>query len=75
VRGGQGSATALRWLGTSEVLARTTGSGRGGAPARVVWLDANTGTLLQVWTDRDGDGTADRVEVYRNGRRVKLIGR
>jgi hypothetical protein len=39
-----------------------------------MWLDANTGQLLQQWTDRDGDGIADRVEVFRNGRRVKLIG-
>jgi hypothetical protein len=75
VRRGVGSATALRWLGTSEVIARVTESGRGGAPSRVVWLDANTGALLQVWTDRDGDGLADRVELYRGGRRVKLIGR
>jgi hypothetical protein len=75
VRGGAGSATALRWLGTSEVIARVTGAGRGGAPSRVVWLDANTGALVQVWTDRDGDGVADRVELYRNGRRTKLVGR
>ncbi len=75
VRRGVGSATALRWLGTSEVIARATGAGRGGAPSRVVWLDANTGALLQVWTDRDADGVADRVEIYRNGRRVKLVGR
>ncbi len=75
VRRGLGSATALRWLGTSEVTARVTDTGRGGAPSRVVWLDANTGALLQVWTDRDADGVADRVEIYRNGRRVKLVGR
>jgi hypothetical protein len=75
VQRGAGSSTALRWLGTSEVLARVTPSGRGGAPSRVVWLDANSGALLQVWTDRDGDGVADRVELYRDGRRVKLIGR
>ncbi len=74
VQRGQGSQTALRWLGTTEVVARASG-GRPGAPGRVVWLDANSGALLQVWTDRDGDGVADRVEVFRNGRRVKLLGR
>lgn len=69
------SATVLRWLGTSEVTARATDLRRTGSPSRVTWLDANTQALLQVWSDRDGDGTADRVEVYRDGRRVKLIGR
>lgn len=72
---GAGSATALRWLGTTEVIARVTDLRRTGVPSRVTWLDANTGELLQVWSDRDGDGVADRVEVYRGGRRVKLIGR
>mgnify|MGYP002778187188 CR=1 FL=1 len=72
---GRGSAVALRWLGTTEVIARVTDLRGTGSPSRVTWLDANTGALLQVWSDRDGDGTADRVEVYRNGRRVKLIGR
>lgn len=72
---GVGSATALRWLGTTEVIARVTDLRRSGVPSRVTWLDANTGALLQVWSDRDGDGVADRVEVYRGGRRVKLIGR
>lgn len=72
---GAGSATALRWLGTTEVIARVTDLRRTGVPSRVTWLDANTGALLQVWSDRDGDGVADRVEVYRGGRRVKLIGR
>jgi hypothetical protein len=75
VLAGRGSATALRWLGTGEVVARVTDARRTGVPSRVVWLDANTNALLQVWTDRDGDGVADRVEVFRNGRRVKLLGR
>ena len=75
VQRGVGSRTALRWLGTSEVVARPSGGRAGGTPYRVLWYDANTNALLQTWTDRDGDGTADRVEIYRNGRRVKLLGR
>jgi hypothetical protein len=72
---GRGSATALRWLGTTEVVARVSDLRGTGSPSRVTWLDANSGALLQVWSDRDGDGRADRVEIYRDGRRVKLIGR
>jgi hypothetical protein len=75
VRTGFGSGAALRWLGTAEVIARTTDLDRDGIPERIQWLDANNGQLLQVWSDRDRDGVADRVEVYRNGRRVKLFGR
>ena len=75
VQRGVGSRTALRWLGTAEVVARPSGGRAGGTPYRVLWYDANTNALLQAWTDRDGDGTADRVEIYRNGRRVKLLGR
>ena len=74
VQRGRGSRTALQWLGTAEVRVRATDLRRTGTPSRAMWLDANTGQLLQQWTDRDGDGIADRVEVFRNGRRVKLIG-
>lgn len=75
VQQGRGSATALRWLGTSEVVARLVDPKRTGSPYRVLWFDANTNALLQSWTDLDGDGIADRVEIFRNGRRVKLLGR
>lgn len=75
VQGGRGSREAIRWLGTAEVVARPSGGRAGGTPYRVLWYDANTNALLQAWTDRDGDGIADRVEIYRNGRRVKLLGR
>jgi hypothetical protein len=30
---------------------------------------------VQVWTDRNRDGLADRVEIFRGGQRVKLFGR
>ncbi len=72
---GRGSPIALRWLGTSEVVARLVNPKRTGTPYRILWFDANTNTLLQSWTDLDGDGIADRVEIFRNGRRVKLLGR
>ena len=72
---GAGSQAALRWLGTAEVMVRTTDLKRTGTPYRATWLDANSGRVLQVWTDRDGDGIADRVEIYRNGRVAKILGR
>jgi hypothetical protein len=75
VQRGNGSAIALRWLGTAEVMVRTSDLKRTGVPYRAMWLDANTGRILQVWTDRDGDGVADRVEIYRNGRVAKILGR
>ncbi|MDF1503567.1 hypothetical protein PYV61_11475, partial [Roseisolibacter sp. H3M3-2] len=75
MQGGRGSREALRWLGTAEVVARPSGGRAGGTPYRIMWYDANTNALLQAWTDRDADGVADRVEIFRNGRRVKLLGR
>jgi hypothetical protein len=72
---GRGSVEVARWLGTNEFVVRIPDQGRGGVPWRVIFLDANTTQLLQVWTDRNRDGRADRVEVFRNGDRVKLIQR
>jgi hypothetical protein len=75
VVGGVGSAEVARWLGTNEVTPRLTDMNRDGSPERVMWLDAN-GQLLQVWSDRNRDGRADRVEIYpRADSGVKLIGR
>ena len=38
-----------------------------------MWFDA-AGQLVQVWTDRNRDGRADRVELFENGRRVQVVG-
>lgn len=51
-----------------------TGAGPRGVPWRAIFLDAK-GELLQVWTDSNRDGRADRVEIFRNGQRTKLIQR
>jgi hypothetical protein len=63
-----------RWLGDARVSPRTTDDDRDGVPERISWVDAATGAPVQVWTDLDGDGRADRVELYRDGRRVRVIG-
>ncbi len=72
---GRPSVEVARWLGTNEFVARLPDRGRGGTPWRAIFLDANTNSLLQVWTDRDRDGLVDRIEVFRDGQRVKLIQR
>lgn len=71
---GRSSVEVAQWLGTNEFVARLPDQGRG-TPWRAIFLDANSNQLLQVWTDRNKDGLVDRVEVFRNGERVKLIQR
>jgi hypothetical protein len=71
---GRPSTEVAQWLGTNEFVARVPDQSRG-APFRAIFLDATSNQLLQVWTDRDRDGLVDRVEVFRNGQRVKLLQR
>ena len=71
---GRPSGEIMQWLGTNEFIVRIPDQGRGGVPWRAIFLDGNS-ELLQVWTDSNRDGRADRVEVFRNGQRVKLIQR
>jgi hypothetical protein len=71
---GRGSLEVAQWLGTNEFTIRLPDQGGGTAPWRALFLDAQ-GALLQVWTDRNRDGLAERVEIFRNGQRVKLIQR
>jgi hypothetical protein len=71
---GQRPAELQRWFGTMNVAARFAMPARGGSPDRVQWFDIDN-RLVQIWTDRDGDGRADRVELYnRDGARVRVIG-
>ena len=71
---GRTSTEVMTWLGTNEFTLRVPDQGRGGTPWRAIFLD-QSGALLQVWTDTNRDGLTDRVEVFRNGQRVKLIQR
>ena len=71
---GQRPAEMQVWFGSLNVAARFAMPGRGGAPERVQWFDTD-GRLVQVWLDRNGDGRADRIEMYgRDGVRIKVIG-
>lgn len=71
---GQRPADMVRWLGARTVAARFTMPASGRTPDRVQWVDGD-GRLVQLWIDRNGDGRADRVELYdRDGARVRVIG-
>lgn len=71
---GRGNMEVMQWIGTNEFIVRVPDQGRGGVPWRAIFLDAK-GELMQVWTDLNRDGRADRVEIFRNGQRTKLIQR
>jgi hypothetical protein len=71
---GQRPADLQRWFGGQNVAARFTVPGRGAAPDKVSWFDGD-GRIVQVWTDRNGDGRADRVEIFnRDGARIRVVG-
>ncbi len=71
---GRTNTEVMTWIGTNEFQLRVPDQGRGGTPWRAIFLDG-AGELLQVWTDVNKDGLADRVEIFRNGQRVKLLQR
>jgi hypothetical protein len=62
-----------RWLRRSDLQARVSRD-RSGVIRRIVWLDPR-GQVVQVWTDRTGDGIANRVELFRDGLPVQVIER
>ncbi|MCC7054898.1 MAG: hypothetical protein IT355_16620 [Gemmatimonadaceae bacterium] len=71
---GQRPAELQRWFGGLNVAARFPMPPRGGLPDRVQWFDSD-GRLVQIWTDRNGDGRADRVEMFsRDGARTRVVG-
>ena len=70
---GQRPPDMQRWFGTQNVSARFSMPARNAAPDRVQWFDADN-RVVQVWTDRNGDGRADRVEIFgRDGARVRVV--
>jgi hypothetical protein len=63
--GWKGSAGA--WFGGTGVqLDQVRASGEGGARLRFVRFTVNM-RPVEVWSDRNGDGRADLVEVFRDG--------
>ncbi len=77
LRRGESSYDIQRWLRRTDLTPRITRARNGGPNApieKVTWLDM-TGEIVQIWTDRDLDGIADRVEIFANGRRIQVIER
>lgn len=71
---GQRPADLVRWFGPRTVAPRFAMPAPGRTPERVQWHDQD-GHLVQLWIDRNGDGRADRVEVFdRDGARVRVVG-
>jgi len=71
---GQASYDVERWLRSTSLQPRIQDVNGDGDPEKVTWLDER-GRVVQIWTELNGDGIADRVEFYENGRRVRVIGR
>ncbi|MDQ6887475.1 MAG: hypothetical protein M3068_09290 [Gemmatimonadota bacterium] len=62
---GQVLPEVTQWLGNSVTSVTYAGN-------RAVWSNA-AGQILQVWTDSNGDGRADKIEFYEQGRVVRVI--
>lgn len=60
------------WLHARNVRASLRDVRGNRAPELVTWYDAR-GRILQRWIDRDGNGRADRVEIYRANRLFRVI--
>lgn len=70
---GRRTSDSYQWLGDRRLRYRYSDLNRDGYPEQIWWLD-DSGDVVQYWTDRDRDGRADRVAVYRNGRVVRVVG-
>ena len=73
---GRRTDDVARWLGGigAQATPRLADLDGDGVPERALWFDG-AGQLVQVWTDRDRDGRADRVELFESGRRERVVGR
>ena len=71
-RRGERPEQVRRWLGDRYLLVRVIDADNNGKPERVIWRNRRE-EVVQIWTDRNRDGRADRVEFYESGRRVRII--
>lgn len=71
---GQLTPDGRTWLGSTHMTPRyIRGPGRS-YPSKVTWLN-RAGQIGQVWFDRNGDGRADMVKLYRRGRLLRTVRR
>jgi hypothetical protein len=72
-RGGR-TDDVQRWLGDGVASVRYDDGDRDGRPERAQWYD-RSGQLMQDWVDVDGDGIADTIRLYRDGKLVRVYER
>ena len=60
-----------RWLGAAASSVRYDDRDRNGRPERASWYDG-AGKLVQEWVDADGDGVADTIRLYRDGKLMRV---
>ena len=70
---GRRTPDVSRWLGDGGYTVRYADSDRNGRPERASWLDG-AGRVVQQWVDTNGDGRADQVRLFRDGRLARVIG-
>lgn len=71
---GQLTPDGRTWLGSSRMSPRYIRAAGRSYPSKVTWLN-RTGQIGQVWFDRNGDGRADVVKLYRRGRLFRTVSR
>ena len=69
---GQAVNEVRRWVGAGDLHSRVNNLNRNGSPQVVSWYDAG-GQILQRWVDRNRDGRADQVEIFRSGKVVRIV--
>ena len=69
-RGGR-TDDVQRWLGVRVASVRYDDTDRDGRPERAKWYD-RAGQLMQDWADVDGDGVADTIRLYRDGKLIRV---
>lgn len=67
------TADVNRWLGGVRLRVRFADADKNGVPERISFFKQG-GELLQLWVDKNGDGRADEVQVFQDGKRVRTIG-
>ncbi len=69
---GQRLTEVRQWTGSGKVKSEYIEGRRRGIPEAVTWRD-DRGRIVQRWIDDTGDGRANRVIIYENGRVARVI--
>jgi len=69
---GERSKQLNRWVGERDLRVEAVDMDNNGRPERATWLN-RSGKVLQVWTDQNRDGRADRLAFYDNGKLYRVI--